>query len=267
MSWKRLFLFIALLAVRLQGTAPVAPTSLSLTGAIEDKVTFYWNAVPGAGYYNVYLNGVVYAQPNNNLVKITELNQGMQYTFGVSTVDVNNAESPVSVYLTFTPTVDLASGGAPAFSAPNGLNVTCTSGCAGSASTAYSGVSIMAQASPLSVSCVSGCTGDTTTQSTTTFTSTGISPYLTATVGTLGTFSMTVKGTGASPTSWSVNLEGSLDGVNFTSALTHTNTNNANGAILYSGFFRAPSKYIRAHVTALVLGSATNITVTMLGVP
>lgn len=80
-------------------------------------------------------------------------------------------------------------------------------------------------------------------------------------------FGMQVKGTGASATSWTVVLEGSLDGTNFTTLLTHTNTTQADGSVLWSSAAHTPCLYFRSRCTAVVLGGATNIVCTILGVP
>jgi hypothetical protein len=80
-------------------------------------------------------------------------------------------------------------------------------------------------------------------------------------------FGIQVKGTGAAPTSYTVLLEGSLDGTNFSTLLTHTNSSPGDGLILHSGASVLPVLYFRSRCTALVLGSATNIVVTIIGKP
>lgn len=79
------------------------------------------------------------------------------------------------------------------------------------------------------------------------------------------TFGIAVKGTGSAATSWTVVLEASLDNANFTTILTHK-TNVGDGQIFWSGAVLSPSLYFRSRVTALTLGPATNIVVTILGV-
>jgi hypothetical protein len=78
-------------------------------------------------------------------------------------------------------------------------------------------------------------------------------------------FSIEVKGTGASATSWQVVLEGSLDNVNFTTILNHVNTFVGDGQVLYSGAALGASLYFRSRCVSVVLGGATNIVVTILG--
>ncbi len=80
-------------------------------------------------------------------------------------------------------------------------------------------------------------------------------------------FALQVKGTGASATSWTVILEGSLDGTNFTEIFTHTNTVNSDGFTAWSSAVATPCLYIRSRCSAVVLGGATNIVATILGVP
>lgn len=98
------------------------------------------------------------------------------------------------------------------------------------------------------------------------FTGVASGSTLAATSAPVKSFSIAVKGTGTSATTWNIVLEGSLDGVNFTSILTHTNTT-GDGVTLSSGTAKSPCLYFRSRVTALSLGSATNVVVTILGVP
>ena len=78
-------------------------------------------------------------------------------------------------------------------------------------------------------------------------------------------FSVQVKGTGAVPTLWSVVLEGTLDMVNYTTILTHTQAI-GNGTVLFLGALPSPVLAFRSRVVSLTLGTATNIVVTILGV-
>jgi hypothetical protein len=72
-----------------------------------------------------------------------------------------------------------------------------------------------------------------------------------------------VTGAGIVPTSWSVFLEGSLDGVNFSTIFTSTDA--IKQGVIWGGAIDAPALYIRSNCAALVLGSATNIVATILG--
>lgn len=98
-----------------------------------------------------------------------------------------------------------------------------------------------------------------------TFTTTASGTTVNTSTSPLKSFTISVKGTGASATTWDIRLEGSLDNVNFTQILQHTNTT-GDGVPLFSGSNFYPSLYFRSRVSGLVLGSATNVVVTILGV-
>src|SRR5258707_813058 len=97
-----------------------------------------------------------------------------------------------------------------------------------------------------------------------TFTAAGNGVTVNVTTAPLKAFAIQVKGTGAIATSWTVVLEGSLDGTNFTTVLTDT-LSTGDGTVLYSGATLYPSLYFRARCVAIVLGTATNLVVTILG--
>lgn len=102
---------------------------------------------------------------------------------------------------------------------------------------------------------------------------TGTDTFTTAIAGTaLGDgfqtfkyFSITVQPTGAI-TSWSVDLQYSLDNVTWTTFLTHTNVTGAGVPVFSADAIPRPVLYIRANVTAIVLGAGTNIISRILGV-
>lgn len=96
-----------------------------------------------------------------------------------------------------------------------------------------------------------------------TYTGTGAGTIISLTDNPTKVHAIQVKGTGAAATSWTVLLEGSLDGVNFSTVLTHNATD---GSTVFSGTALNACKYIRSNCTALSLGSASNIVVTILGV-
>ncbi len=77
-------------------------------------------------------------------------------------------------------------------------------------------------------------------------------------------FGIQVKGTGAAATSWTVELEVSLDGTDYRTLVTHSDTTDSDGDILWIST-PAPSLHFRSKVTALVLGSATALVVTIIG--
>lgn len=96
---------------------------------------------------------------------------------------------------------------------------------------------------------------------------TGPEPYIAAPGGApFATYAVEVKGTGAAPTSWTVTLQGSLDGVNWTTICTHTNTTNSDGDTVWDTNGK-PVLFLRVDVSALALGSATDIAVTVVAVP
>lgn len=99
-----------------------------------------------------------------------------------------------------------------------------------------------------------------------TYTGTGNGTTVDVSTAPLSTFAISVKGTGAAATVWTAVLEGSLDGTNFTTILTHTNVT-GDGLSLFIGTAFAPARYFRSRVSALTLGSATNIVIAILGVP
>lgn len=74
-------------------------------------------------------------------------------------------------------------------------------------------------------------------------------------------FAIRAKGTGAAPTTLTAALEGSLDGTNWTSIQAITQAND--GTVLYVA--DKLTQYVRINVTALSLGSATNVIFSLLG--
>lgn len=76
-------------------------------------------------------------------------------------------------------------------------------------------------------------------------------------------FAIQAKGTGAAPTAWDVRLEGSLNNVNWTQVLQHTNLDNDGDVKWTTTDF--PVLYMRSRMTGLVLGTATNMVVRILG--
>jgi hypothetical protein len=97
-----------------------------------------------------------------------------------------------------------------------------------------------------------------------TYTTTGSGTTVNQSTAPVQRYAILVKGTGASATTWNIVLEVSLDNTNFTTVLTHTNTV-GDGAMMMSGSLSSPALYFRSRVTALSLGSATNVVVTILG--
>ena len=97
-----------------------------------------------------------------------------------------------------------------------------------------------------------------------TFTTTGNGVTVDTSTNPLKVFSLQVKGTGAAPTTWDVRLEGSLDNVNFSQILQHTNVT-GDGAVQFSGANLAAARFFRSRVAGLLMGVASNIVVSILG--
>lgn len=76
-------------------------------------------------------------------------------------------------------------------------------------------------------------------------------------------FSIICNQTG-SITSWTIVLEGGLDGTNFSTILTHTGIIGT-GVNVFSGTSRSPCFYFRSRCVAIVLGAGTSVTTTILG--
>jgi len=107
--------------------------------------------------------------------------------------------------------------------------------------------------------------GVTSSTRTDTFTTAGNGVTVDVSANPLTKFSVQVTGTGAVATTWDVRLEGSLDNVNFTQILQHTNVT-GDTKVLFNGAALAPTRFFRSRVAGLVLGGATNIVVAILGV-
>jgi hypothetical protein len=97
----------------------------------------------------------------------------------------------------------------------------------------------------------------------TTYTTTGTGATLSTTLS-FDQYALQVQVTGTSTlTTWNVVLEGSLDNVNFSTILISTHV--IGQGVVWGSSLIAPTLHIRSRVIALVLGSATNIIVTILG--
>lgn len=96
-----------------------------------------------------------------------------------------------------------------------------------------------------------------------TFTAAGNGTTVDVSTKPLKSFAITGAQTGT-VTSWTLILEGSLDGTNFTTMVTHTNVI-GNNVIVFSGANLYPVMYIRVRCSAIVLGVGTSVTSTILG--
>lgn len=96
-----------------------------------------------------------------------------------------------------------------------------------------------------------------------TFSGTGNGATIDCSTSPCSNFSLLVNPTGA-VTSWTVVLEGSIDGSHFTTILSQTSVIGA-GITVFSGSTTSPSFYFRARCSSLILGLGTNIVSTILG--
>ena len=106
-----------------------------------------------------------------------------------------------------------------------------------------------------------------------TFTGAGSGTTFGVTAQGVEKFSLQIKGTGGSPTAWTVNLQVSLDGTNWTTILVHANTSppaddvRVDGQMISTGSNRYPALYFRSNVSLLTLGPTSNIVVVICGRP
>ena len=78
------------------------------------------------------------------------------------------------------------------------------------------------------------------------------------------TWTLQVKGDPVAATLWEVVLEGSVDGINFSTILSHTSAT-GDGINLFSGTTLFLAKYYRVNVVTLTLGGASNIVASVVG--
>src|SRR3990172_7736814 len=95
-------------------------------------------------------------------------------------------------------------------------------------------------------------------------TTTGPSAVIDISDSPMVTWTIQVKGVAVPATAWSVALEGSVDGVNFSEILKHT-TLIGDSINLFSGTTLFLAKYYRINVISLTLGAATSLTVNVIG--
>jgi hypothetical protein len=77
-------------------------------------------------------------------------------------------------------------------------------------------------------------------------------------------FAVQVKGVGGVATAWTVVVEGSIDGVNFTTIATH-NTASGDGVLIQ--VVDKPCTHWRATLSGLTLAPATALNVNVVGAP
>ena len=97
-----------------------------------------------------------------------------------------------------------------------------------------------------------------------TYAATGSGQTIDAHLSPVREFGIQVAAVGGTPTLWTIILEGSLDGTNFSTILTHTQALGL-GVILWSTV-PAPVSYFRTRCSVLTLGAASSATAYVLGV-
>lgn len=96
-----------------------------------------------------------------------------------------------------------------------------------------------------------------------TYTAAGNGTTVTMTSDPKKYYSIQAKCTTAAATAWSIVLEGSLDGTNFTTIISHGTADGDGSVKAFSTPF--PVLYMRSRCVSVTLGSATNIITTILG--
>lgn len=79
-------------------------------------------------------------------------------------------------------------------------------------------------------------------------------------------FTIQVKGRAAGATAWTVDVQGSLNGTEWTTIVSH-GTADADGTVKNSGATPWPVLYIRINTTALTIGSAAVLDIKVNGLP
>jgi len=99
----------------------------------------------------------------------------------------------------------------------------------------------------------------------TSFSGTGVGTALQFSQNPLSKFGLSVARKGGTATSWTVNLQISLDNTIWTTILTHTLATTGDGQIITTLNNFYPAQYARAQCTAVVLGTATSIEASIVG--
>lgn len=95
-------------------------------------------------------------------------------------------------------------------------------------------------------------------------TGTGPSAVVDVSQSPMVTWTLQITGVPVAASAWSVALEGSTDGINFSEIIKHT-TLTGNAVNLYSGTTLFLTKYYRINVILLSLGPASSITASVIG--
>lgn len=97
------------------------------------------------------------------------------------------------------------------------------------------------------------------------FTATGTSDTVDVSNRGLKFYSLQVKGASAAATAWTLTLEGSNDGTNWTTFFTH-GTADVDGTVKQSGTAPLAAKFLRLNLSALTIGAAVSLNVYLSGV-
>lgn len=103
------FSFAATTQLELQMTPFPAPTNLTAIVISSSQIDLNWSPVSIAVSYKVYRNGVLIASPTTTSYSDTGLTRGNIYSYTVSAVNANEAESPQSS--PFSVTIPIIGGG------------------------------------------------------------------------------------------------------------------------------------------------------------
>lgn len=168
---------------------------------------------------------------------------------------------------------------APVTVGAGGVSLLTGTAAIGSVSVSSGGVSLLAGVANIGGVSVLGTAGVSVTNSLAigfsdngplTFTAAGVPAAvpvtLTTTQGRMKCASLQVKGAG-NPTSWDIRIEVSIDGINYSQLLAHTNVAPADGNIISTGAVLTPFRFYQVRCAGLVLGPGTGVVVNVTVMP
>jgi len=106
------FSFAADTQLELQMAPFPAPTNLTATVVGSNQIDLSWSAVSEAANYKVYRGGVLVASPTTTSYSDTGVGPGITYSYTVSAVNIDGAESPQGSPISVT--IPTGGGGMPA---------------------------------------------------------------------------------------------------------------------------------------------------------
>lgn len=238
-------------------------------GTLAGTLTAFFSGDGGTNYTTAFFTnptnggqlGVTIALTNPNAVTI----RGLQIPGGATHIKIE-----VTAYTSGTADVEVRAGFAPIASASP---IRSTGVAAASVSLQVNGVDASSTAQPIvmrSTAPEASAAGvvvrplpPSYTRSDA-FVATGNGVTVDATAAPPKAYALVVGATGT-VTAWDIRLEGSLDNVQWTQILQHTNVTGA-GVTVWSGANLSPSLYIRARCAGLTLGAGTNVIAIILGI-